>query len=335
MSTTVDKPMLLPCQSGLGLIETMVALLIGLFLIFSAVAVHDRARTTYRTLESAARLQETARYAFDMIEPDVRMASHWGLASRPDYVINRAGPAEDTPADLAAAEEIIDACGNNWVIHLDAYIAGWNGADGYGLACDAYQDDYRAGTDGLVVRRASETAPAALVADRLYIQSSRVQGTIFLADAACTDPKDAACIPSDYSPPASETRDLISTAYYVSDSSVGRTDVPALRRKRLVAGSILDEEVVSGVEDMQVRFGIDTNGDTNADTYVDPQGNPAAHGGQIVAARIWLRVRAEEPEAGFSDDHPYAYADVDGTPPNDRFRRIVVSRTISLRNKRT
>ena len=108
-----------------------------------------------------------------------------------------------------------------------------------------------------------------------------------------------------------------------------------MRRKRLVAGSILDEEVISGVEDMQTRFGIDINGDTNADTYVDPQADPASYGGQIVAARIWLRVRAEEPDVGFSDDRAYAYADVDAAPSNDHVRRIVVSRTISLRNKRT
>ncbi len=116
---------------------------------------------------------------------------------------------------------------------------------------------------------------------------------------------------------------------------MGRTDVPALRRKRLVAGQILDEEVVSGVEDLQVRFGIDTNGDTNADTYVNPQANPAAYGGPIVAATIWLRVRAEEPDFGFSDDRAYVYADVNQAALNDKFRRIVVSKTINLRNKRT
>ncbi len=322
-------------QSGVSLIELMVALVIGLFLIAGAVMVYSQSRKAYRTIETVARLQETARYALDVMDADVRMASYWGLASRPDYIINGAGPAEDTPVDLAAAEEVVDECGNNWAIDLDAYIAGWNGPDDYGLACDAYQDDYRADTDGLIVRRGSETAPATLVADRLYIQSSRVQGTIFLADAACTNPKDVACIPAGYSPPASETRELISTAYYVSDVSVGRTGVPALRRKRLVAGSILDEEVISGVEDMQTRFGIDINGDTNADTYVDPQADPASYGGQIVATRIWLRVRAEEPDVGFSDDRAYAYADLDAAPPNDHVRRIVVSRTISLRNKRT
>ena len=322
-------------QSGVGLVELMVALVIGLFLILGAVTVYSQSRNTYRTAEAVARLQETARYAFDVMERDVRMASYWGLTSRPDYIINRAGPAEVTPADLAAAEAVIDACGSNWAINLDEYIAGWNGPDDYSLGCDAYQDNHRAGTDGLIVRRGAEDAPAALVDNRLYIQSSRTQGAMFIADGSCTNPKDAACIPSGYSPPASETRELIATAYYISGSSVGRADVPALRRKRLVTGSILDEEVISGVEDLQVRFGIDADGDANADTYVDPRTDPAAYGGQIVAATIWLRVRAEDPDFGFADDRDYVYADVDEDASNDNFRRIVVSRTISLRNRRS
>jgi type IV pilus assembly protein PilW len=335
MSMRVRKPGRMSRQTGVGLIELMVALVIGLFLILGAVTVYSQSRNTYRTVEAVARLQETARYAFDVIEPDVRMASYWGLASRPDYIINKAGPAEDTPADLAAAETIIDACGNNWVINLDEYIAGWNGPDDYSLGCDAYQDNYRSGTDGLIVRRGAEDAPATLVDDRLYIQSSRTQGAMFIADGSCTNPKNAACVPGGYSPLASETRELIATAYYISESSVGRAGVPALRRKRLVAGSILDEEVVSGVEDLQVRFGVDTNGDTNADTYVDPRTDPAAYGGQIVAATIWLRVRAEERDFGFADDRHHLYADVNEAASNDNFRRIVVSKTISLRNKRT
>ena len=335
MSNTVGEPLPLPRQSGVGLIETMVALVIGLFLIVSAITVHDRSRTAYRTVETVARLQETARYAFDILEPDVRMASYWGLSSRPDYIVNRAAPGENIPTDLLGAQAVIDRCGINWTIDLDQYIGGWNAPDGYALACDAFQDEYRAGTDGLIVRRGAESTPAALVANRLYVQSGRVQGRLFIASAGCTNPHDPACIPDDYSPVTSETRELIATAYYVSNSSVGRADVPALRRKRLVTGSMLDEEVISGIEDLQVRFGIDTNGDTSADTYVDPAADPADYGGQIVAATMWLRVRAEEPDFGFADDRTYVYADVDEAAPSDHFRRIVVSKTISLRNRRT
>ena len=57
MSLAVGKPLPLPRQSGVGLIETMVALVIGLF-IASAVAVHDRSRASYRTVETVARCKK-------------------------------------------------------------------------------------------------------------------------------------------------------------------------------------------------------------------------------------------------------------------------------------
>jgi type IV pilus assembly protein PilW len=321
-------------QSGLGLVETMVALVIGLFLIGSACAVYERSRSAYRTVESVARLQETARYAFDVIERDVRMASYWGLSDRADLVVNRAAPDQDLPADLAAARAAIDACGANWAIDLEQYVGGWNGPDGYPLGCDSYHDEYRAGTDGLIVRRGAEDAPSPLVGGRLYVQSSPLESRLFVAGPGCANPSDPACVPPELPPLASETRELIATAFYVSNVSVGRDDVPALRRKRLASGSMLDEEIISGIEDLQVRFGIDTDDDASADAYVDPAASPGTPGGRIVAATIWLRVRAEEPEPGFTDDRAYTYADVDTPAPGDRFRRLVLVRTLSLRNAR-
>jgi type IV pilus assembly protein PilW len=329
-------------QAGVGLIELMVSVVIGLFLIFGAVTVYSKSRNVYRTTEAAARLQETARYAFDVIEPDVRMASYLGLSNRPEYIVNRAGPDEDTPADLSDADTVINLCGDNWAINLDQYIAAnnGNGAADLGLAdCEPFRDAWQNDSDVLIVRRGAEVQPAALAPNRLYLQTSRIQGTIFWQDpSACTNPKNPACIPASYSPPASETRELVSTAYYVSSQSTARADVPSLRRKRLVAGAVIDEEIATGVEDLQVRFGVDTDNNGTANVYVDPQANPADYGGRIVAATIWLRVRAENPEVGFNDDRSYTYADLDATGepalavPDDGFRRFVISKTIQLRD---
>ena len=345
---THDMSRRVPLQSGVSLVELMVSMVLGLFLIFGAVTIYSKSRTTYQTNEAVARLQETARYAFDAIEPDVRMASYWGLASRSDYILNRANADVATPTDndLNSATSLIDQCGNNWLIDLDQYIEGRNGSGnttlGLASGCAAFRNAYRADTDTLTVRRGGEVQPDELAVGQLYLQTSRIQGTLFYqSSATCVDPKDAACIPDDYSPPASETRELVSTMYYVVNQSVARPDVPALRRKRLVAGTILDEEVASGVEDLQVRFGVDTNGDTNADLYVDPEDDPADYGGSIVSATIWLRVRAEDQEIGFNDNRTYDYADLDATGepnlavPNDNYRRFVLSKTIQLRNTRT
>ena len=50
--------------------------------------------------------------------------------------------------------------------------------------------------------------------------------------------------------------------------------------------------------------------------------------------RIWLRIRAERFENGFTDTANYVYADQNVGPFNDAFRRIVVSKTTYLRNAR-
>jgi type IV pilus assembly protein PilW len=329
------SPHRVPRHAGVSLVELMVALVLGLFLIFGAVTIYGKSRSTYRTTEAVARLQETARYAFDAIEPDVRMASYWGLASRADYIVNSVGPTDDRPAELDDAAAEIDECGTNFAINLEEYIAGVNGADetDWPLPCDAFRDAWREDTDLLVVRRGGSTQPEELEEGRIYIQTSRIQGTMFVA-TSCDEPKNPACIPADYSPPASETRQLDTTIYYVANESTARDDVPSLRRKRLVNGDVVDEEVVSGVEDLQVRFGVDTNGDTNADTYVDPETNPALYGGSIVSATIWLRVRAEDAEVGFVDDRTYSAGEM-ATTPGGKFRRFLLSKTIQLRNTRT
>jgi len=70
----------------------------------------------------------------------------------------------------------------------------------------------------------------------------------------------------------------------------------------------------------------------NAAQYVNA-GDPLLDSAQVVSVRIWVRVRGDQPETGFTDNRHYEYADTDFTP-NDGFRRVVMSRTIYLRNSR-
>jgi type IV pilus assembly protein PilW len=77
-------------QAGLSLIELMVALTIGSLLIAGTVFVYIQSRNSYGVNETVARLQETARYALSVIEPDVRMSNYWGLVNDPEMVQFRA-----------------------------------------------------------------------------------------------------------------------------------------------------------------------------------------------------------------------------------------------------
>ena len=325
-------------ESGLSLIELMVALVIGLFLIVGAVSVYQQARNAYRTTEAVARIQETARYAFDVLEPEIRMASYWGFNSRAEYIEGRAVPGAGTPAELAAYALKLPTCGDNFAINLDEYLAGRD--DNYTLTCQAFQNAPHAGSDVLIVRRAAEQQSESIDAGRLYLQTSRLRGTLFVPGSDCADVDACTEIPAGYAPPQSRTHELDVSAYYVADNSTDRPGFPSLRRKRLAAltaaNIFRDEEVVPGVEDLQVRFGVDTNGDTNVDQYVDPGAVPA--GAAVISATVWLRVRAEEPDFTYRDTDSYQYADMGAawTPDADesRFRRLVATKTIQLRNTR-
>jgi len=301
-------------MAGVSLIELMVSLVIGSLLIIGAVTVYMQSRNTYRTNDAAARLQETARYVLDVIEPDVRMAGYWGLTNRPEYVENRALPAE---TEQTVAAGVTNNCGQNWTVDAAHYLDGrdQDGA-GYDLDCDGV--DPAADADVLIVRRASSNTTA-LTNNRFQIQSNRIRAVVF---------KDGT-LPGGFAvAPASETHDLIVNAYYVSNPGGGARFV--LRRQSLAGNAVQDEEIIDGVQDLQVQFGIDTNGDNNADQYVNTDAVPA--GAQIVSARIWVMVVAPDVEVGFVDGTNYAYANAAPGTFDDSRRRLVVSKTIQIRN---
>ena len=132
-------------QAGVGLIELMVALVLGLFLIFGAVTIYQQSRTAFRTAEAVARLQEVGRLAMDVMESDVRMASYWGLNNRAEYIVNRASLRAEPARRFHDRRRalIIDTCGgagSNWAINLDLYIVGSNNS--YNLTCATVPASY-------------------------------------------------------------------------------------------------------------------------------------------------------------------------------------------------
>jgi type IV pilus assembly protein PilW len=319
------------------LIELMVALSIGSFLMIGAMKVFMESRAAYRINEAVARLEENARYVFDVIEPDIRMANYWGLAARSYSIENRAGP-EDAASPLAAAGD----CGTNWSIDVEHAVAASN--NGYGFACSAYGTAM--GTaDTLVIRRVATPVVSSPAANTLYIRSSRG------AAAALFQGPD---LPAGFTEDGSESHALVVNGYYVDQSSsVFDSDgnpLPSLRRKTLQSGAggptIRDEEVLPGVEDLQIQFGVDTDtsgaaGRGIVDRYVNPDDaildesdaayNPEA---EILAVRIWLRLRADLAERGLAVNPGFTYADQDTGAFDDDFRRMVISKTIYLRNER-
>jgi type IV pilus assembly protein PilW len=317
-------------QAGITLIELMVALAIGSFLMIGAVQVYTQSRQAFVINESIARVQETAQFAMDTIEADLRMASNWGRNSRGLAVAGRSIIGDVNPSGLPQPAA---NCAPDWVLNLGMPIDGSNNS--YDLACPA-TGSVQANSDVITVRRAS-VAAVEPETGRLQVQSTRIQGQIFSGGV----------IPTGFTAAGSATHNLIVTSYYVSPTSTLINGVPTLRRHRLIGGGlagprIVDEEVAPGIENVQLQLGVDVDQDNTVDRYVnpgDPIYNPTAvgyiPGARIMTARIWMIVRGISIEPGVQDGRDYEPGDVDLGVPTDNFRRMQISKTILLRNART
>ena len=317
-------------QQGLTLVELMVALAIGSFLVIGSVQIYNQSRQAFVINESIARVQETAQFAIDSIEADLRMASNWGRTSRALTIEGRSIAGDDDPKSLIEPGAT-DKCGDEWVLDLSVPVDGDNNA--FTLPCAA-EGGAQAVSDLITVRRASVN-PQPLQPGRLQIQTTRVQGELF----------NDGNVPTMFNAADSSTHNLLVSSYYVAADSNLIPGVPTLRRKTLVVNGgvseIEDQEVAPGVENLQVQLGIDVDEDNTVDRYVNPGDeiyDPTAPGylpgARVITARVWIVVRGVSAEVGIDDNTDYEPGDVDLGTYNDNFRRLMVSKTILLRNSR-
>lgn len=315
-------------MAGVTLVEIMVALAIGSFLLIGALQVYSQSREAYVVNESIARVQETAQFAMDTLEADVRMASNFGLQSRGFAIAGRSLDDNANPKNLL----VPTTCGLSWSIDLDRPLEGTNNS--YVLPCPATGGP-KASSDSLTVRRAT-VAESAPQPGRLQIQSTRISGELF----------NDGVLPAGYDALSSETHDLLVNTYYVAADSSLIPGTPALRRKTLTsingAPAIVDQEIAPGVENLQLQFGVDIDGDNTVDRYINPDDpiiDPAAVNfiadAKVITARIWLVIRSVSPEIGIQDNRLYTPGDVSLGMFSDQYRRMQVSKTVLLRNART
>jgi type IV pilus assembly protein PilW len=296
-------------QAGLTLVEMMVAMAIGVFLTWGAIQMYASSKRNYTISESMSRLQENGRFALETMEPDIRMAGYWGQNANGAGVVKPAGisvtcaggAAFPTALDTATPVEATD--------------------DSYTLPC-APNTVARPGSDVLIVRHATGERQAPQPG-QIQVRGGPVASALFNDGSAGGD-----------------IHGLVVDAYYVDSSSSFTPNTPSLRRFTLEKNGLMtDEEIAAGVENLQVQYGIDTNGDGAPDRYVDTN-NPAVLTSRIVAVRIWMLIREEtQGDRSFVDDRTYAPPDADlpVIAPGSAlypagFRRIEMSRTIYLRN---
>jgi type IV pilus assembly protein PilW len=276
-------------QTGFSIVELMVAMTLSLVMLAGALAVTYSSKVTYNQNERVARIQEAGRTALELIARDLRGSGFRGCSRTVDFT-NMLNDATDVRWNFANPVEGFESTGgSSWDPALPA-------------AVDSPLDD----NDVLVVRavRAGQpsfttTAPMANASGDIEItypagsalgvgrtliisdcQGAAVFGISGLADGGAEATISRAVEASlGASGPGNEKIDLeyefgvgaqvapIDTViYYIRESGTDRNGVrnPALWQ---VVGGQDPQELVEGIEALQVRYGVDTSNDGVIDSY--------------------------------------------------------------------
>ena len=112
------------------LIEIMIALLIGVFLLGGIMLVFISSKQTYRTQENLSRLQENGRFAMEFLSRDIRMAGFW------DCMTSNSAVSDVTGTDGASgAPDAITLRGAFARLHAPADACGTAVTTGATAAC--------------------------------------------------------------------------------------------------------------------------------------------------------------------------------------------------------
>ena len=307
---------------GITLVELMIAMLLVLIATAGAIAIVAQGRTALRTSEAVTTLEETTDAAFAVLVDELRLAGYLGLAAPGSPVDGSSALGVAEPAGLAVSGGCGPSLAHDLASAVTAADGGYRVDQFVPLRCAAGPNGrVVAGADTLTIRHASASG-ATPDAGRLQVESS-LRAARLMTDGVARMGTGA------------RVHDLEVSVFYVSADSSAQRGWPSLRRKRLVGGTqpaFQDEELVTGVEDMQVEFALDdpSDADSAADRWVTPAAFPTQDTPRAV--RLWIRARSDMPENPSIDFPALAYSNRLIAAGSGRYRHNLSSRVIELRN---
>ncbi len=357
---------------GFSMVELMVAMLIGLMILASVSVVLVNSKRNYTTQDSMARLQENARFAIQLMSHDLRAAGYFGCADEISTVHNQlnAAASDFYIFDTANAVEGSESKGT-WQPSGTTNSLSRAGTDGISVR---YADN---GSVSITKEMTTEAA-SMQVSSTSGLQEGDI---IMVADCSSADifqvssfnltggfdhlvhnpgngdewPGNSGGTPHKLSKMYGTDAKILkfNSIYYYVDT--GASGEPALFRQTLknkTVGGIQGyypekQELVEGIEDLEVLYGVDTNGnDKIPDRYKKADAMVAADWNNLVSVRFGILARTlANSDMGtnkqYGTDRDTTGYDVDGdgsadfTPTanvDDRYQRRVFRTTVVLRN---
>ncbi len=318
-------------SKGFSLVELMVAITISIVLLTGLIQIFLSSKRSYNIQDSIARMQENGRYAIELLNNDIRLAGYMGGNADVTTIGGSSAPVEPDGSCVSSSD-------TQWGRMIARGVFGLNDAlTGYGCISAAggtpQPGQYLSG-DILTVRYARPTSlgSADSVSNRgYYLKGSPMDGQIELVNNT------SAAIDSFFSPltdtPVSYNK-LETYTYYSgfqqADCNGNAIGVPTLYRLALnTNGTPQRQEIIRGIENLQIQYGEDSDNDGSPDQYHNA--NEVTNWNLVKAVRLWFLVRDECPSGGYQNTNTYDMADNPLTV-DDSFRRHLYTTTVMLRN---
>ena len=342
-------------SAGFTLIELLVSIAIGLFLIAVVGGVYLSSKDSFNYQDAMSRLQENSRFAMELLARDIRMAgfSSCGSLGKVTNTVNNSSsnplinisiPIFGLDNLLAPTTETPSAALNSDSISL----IGFESSDGCSPSSPLFVTSHNAIAASIHTNKTHCYPKGSLLvatncAVSAVFQMSNVNNnnTVSIIDhntgtgtpgncqkelgSSCGSATPVRLDLDEDSPPPTQIGRLSSNTYYIRPSA---TPIPndgnALWKcsPSLIAAPDCTE-LVNGVEDMQIEYGVDTDGDQSANQYVTA--NNVGNWSQVVSVRISL-LMATPPSAGrlsSKDSQTYTYNGTTITASDRRVRHVL------------
>lgn len=346
-------------QAGFTLVELLLALTIGAFLVGGMLQLYVGSKRAYNIQSTLTELQEIGRFSLNNLVQDSRMAGFLGCG-RSDNVVNVVnggttswqldannaivgyeGGASTFPAAVAG-----DVVANTDAIKIiraipdDRYIVQTHSTPTNTLtltqAHDLQQGDLLMVTDCLnsAMFQMSNANPANAELTVQHAQGVGSPGNCTAGLGAPLDCSTAAGTPYQFGEDAFIMR-MTSRVYYIGTGASGRNAL--FRREILNTGAMgAAIELADGVQDMQIVYGRDTDGDGGVDQYSLANTIAGPQWAEVLSIQFNLLIESADEVA----DDPQTYVTINGldgsltnvTPTDERFRRVY-SATTTIRNR--
>lgn len=322
-------------QTGLSLVELMVAMTIGLVVSGAVATIFIQSKQSYSQNDEINFLQDNGRYALNTLAHDLEVAGFFGGMAAPDTITFQTVPndpndPDDNPdfyligsgnLECGTATKFIDGVGS-WTYDATNPIGYLSAPTSTAVAANfPCVSAYQTGSDFLTVKRVRGnpvTTDSALEDHKVYLYTDRSEGEFHTSITELTSNMRA--------------WEYYVHLYYLKNNTLKKMYLGWDNTTNKFA--MYETDLAEGIEKFHIVFGIDddADSDTIADYYTSSPSVEELN--SAVTARVYVLARGSKEMQGYTNAKSYQLGDItiNYSSNSDSYYRRVFSTAVVMRN---